>query len=165
MGSTGPAIEEGVPPNSHPQPRCFWTHLCWPGDLEAMFSPFWRTWGWCGPIGNNPIRKCWVLGKGSPVKSVRDPGLRAQGHSVRRSGVGLAVSGLPGGLARCKVWPGWCVWSRHHLQVLRWFFCLFVCFPRIPKSFLVFMLLALCRYSFIHSINIYSKSTVSSALC
>lgn len=35
----------------------------------------------------------------------------------------------------------------------------------VPKSFLVFMLVVLFRYSFIHSINIYRKSTLDPVLC
>lgn len=43
------------------------------GGLEAILNTFWKAWGWCASISNHQLRKCWVLGKGPPLKSFRDP--------------------------------------------------------------------------------------------
>lgn len=74
-------------------PQCSWTHL--EDGLEAILDRFWKIWGWYASVSNNHLRRCWDLGKGSLLKSVKDTLLKVQGELIPKS-YGWFVSWLSG---------------------------------------------------------------------
>lgn len=109
---------------------------------------------------NNHLRKCWVLGRVSLLKSIEDPWFESS-RRINTKGCGLVCV-----LAfwRNYLTPRPTAWvdaSGTDIQFQVRYFSSWV-----PESFLGFMLVVLFKYSSIHSINIYSKSTIlSTILC
>lgn len=126
-------------------PRCFQTHLC----KRPRSKTFWRA-GAAVVASVTTVKEMLNSRKGIPLRSVTDPRSESRGELVQRSSAGLAGS-----------WPsGWTVW---HPDRPGWVFV-----EQTPLSGLYFVMstrVILSRYAgFIYSFDVYSESTMYSAL-